>query len=88
MRCTIPSCQSQGDDIDYKLGPFMPQTMLLMNEYIFVQVTVRERSESVSEWLHACGGFVCVCMVRVCVLGRGDVVCLYGGVYVCVCVYT
>ena len=38
MRCTIPDCKGNGDGIDYNLGPFMSQTMLLSYGYIFVQV--------------------------------------------------
>ncbi|KAK7488710.1 hypothetical protein BaRGS_00020007, partial [Batillaria attramentaria] len=35
----IPNCNATGDEIDLQLGPFLPQTMLVANEYIFVQKT-------------------------------------------------
>ncbi|KAK7111087.1 VPS10 domain-containing receptor SorCS2-like isoform X2 [Littorina saxatilis] len=45
-RCTIPHCTAKGDGIDFNLGPFMTQTMLVINEYIFVQKSNLDGSES------------------------------------------
>lgn len=38
-KCTIPDCKAAGDQTDLDLGPFMPQTLLVANEFIFVQKT-------------------------------------------------
>ncbi|KAL8560384.1 hypothetical protein ACOMHN_006115 [Nucella lapillus] len=45
-RCTIPLCNATGDGVDQSLGPFLTANMLVVNEYIFVQKTLLDGSDS------------------------------------------